>query len=80
MICRNIELIKKGNISYIDTNELTFYLKRQGFSLESIAIFCLNLIKGKQYTIDGEIIIRLRTNITLNNEGVHYIPNVEINN
>lgn len=80
MICRNIELIYKDKVSYVDTNELTFYLKEKGFELDSVAIVCLHLIKGKQFTVDGETIIKLRTNITLNQEGVHYIPNPEINN
>lgn len=80
MICRNIELIHKDKVSYIDTNELTFYLEKKGFSVESIAILCLHLIKGLQYTVDGETIIRLRNDVSLNQEGVHYIPNTEINN
>lgn len=80
MICRNIELIHKEKVSFIDTNELTFYLEKKGFSVDSIAILCLHLIKGLQYTVDGETIIRLKKNITLDKEGVHYIPNTEINN
>jgi hypothetical protein len=80
MICRNIELIHKDKVSYIDTNELTFFLEKQGFKIEAIAILCLHLIKGKQFTIDGEIIIQLRKDIKLNKEGVHYLPNTEINN
>jgi hypothetical protein len=80
MICRNIELVKKDKVSCIDTNELTFYLEEKGFNLDAIAIVCLHLIKGIQYTIDGETIIRLKKEITLNTDGVHYIPNTEINN